>query len=246
MINSIITNKNLANNTSFTFSENVTYNQILDANNHTYSMKSTVSNTIGTRIINSTDVIKSREYNPNLFTSVQGNYLVNYTLSRTNAFTHLNLKVNREPINFQIECNYKTMWDAINREPGTWINKTNVGFFNSTKIVNSADTIYFSCYNDHLLFAFHSYGNSTENPLKAGIALFDNFGGLLGAPAIMLVVIAIFSLATGKNTPQILILSMIVVGILGAIGLIVLTDAYWGLLFVATGIGIFAMKRYYF
>lgn len=224
--------------------------QFTSGTSKTFSIKVTASNSTGTVTLSPTaNITESREYDPDYFTAVvpsEGS--VNYTEARLDNGEVLNLKINRDKggQTFQVECKFRDIWETINGEPGTWVNRTTVGFYNVSMSVDAGDTVYFDCYNDNLLFSSQSYGNSTDNPLINGIRLFDNFGGLVGAQSVILIIIAIFFLATGKNSPQILVLGMIVLGVLAGLNLLVFDEAYFGLLMAAAAVGLFAMKRYYF
>lgn len=191
--------------------------------------------------INSTVQTLSRDYNPNYFPAVvpsQGD--VNYTFPSSGG-----LKVNRDKggNTFQIECTCLNYAEAFaNQSVGAvWNNDTSTGFFQYTC---PSGTFLTSCYNEDLLFVT-SYPANSSAILVSGTAIFDQLGGFLGAPAALLVVLAIYSLGTGRNFPIISVVAMSTIGVMGALGLLVLSGQIWALLMVITGLSIFGVRKFF-
>lgn len=223
--------------------------QITNDGLNIFHVQATLTNSSGTVNLSSTNTNVTREYDPFYFTAEDPALgPVNHTESRSDDGDFVYLKVNRDMggTTFPVSCLYQTLFEALaNDGEGTWYNITDSGWYNATVPVESIPTIYITCVNPpNILFTTTLY--SEENPLAAGIALFDAFGGILGAPSIILIVLAIFSLATGKNSPQVLVLALIVIGVLTSIGLIVFEANIFPMILVAGAVGIFAMRRYYF
>ncbi len=165
---------------------------------------------------------------------------VNYT---TNVNT--GVKVNRDKggATFQIECTCLNYADAFQNQTAgdTWHNDTVTGYFN---YMCPSGTFVSACYNDDLLFVT-SYPANSSSILVSGTAIFDQLGGFMGAPAALLVVLAIYSLGTGRNFPVISIVAMSAMGVMGALGLMVLSGEVWALLMVLTGVTIFGARKFF-
>jgi len=52
-------------------------------------------------------------------------------------------------------------------------------------------------------------------------------------------------MASGRNFPIIAVITIAVVGILGALGLLIMDGALWGFLIVAAGITIFGIRKFF-
>src|SRR3990172_152639 len=143
---------------------------------------------------------------------------------------------------FSIECAYITQADAFFNSTGDllWDNKTNTGYYSN----DYAGYYYITCYNDGELFTTILSQNYT-NQLVPGLVIFDQLGGFVGAPSIILVIIAILSLATGRNFPIVIIIAVSVTGIMGAMSLIVLDPSIWAALIIIAGITLFGVRKFY-
>ena len=191
-------------------------------------------------ITNSSSSLLTREYDPDYFIAevpAQGD--VNYTMI-DNVF-----KINRDKggATFQIECFIQDWADVFfDSGGGTWYNQTVIGAYTQELLADSDH--YTTCYNDDLLFSAPLPANYS-NYLLPGLVIFDQLGGLMGAPSALLMVLAIYSLATGRNFPIISVIAMSVIGIMGALGLLVFDGAIWGLLMVLTGICLFGVRKFF-
>jgi len=186
------------------------------------------------------DNLTSREYEPDYFTAddpTQGT--VNYTFVPTNT-----IQVNRNQSGavFSIECAYITQSNAFfnNTELQEWDNETNTGFYSN----DYTGFYYVTCYNDGELFTTILEQNYT-NQLVPGLVIFDELGGFMGAPSVILVIIAILSLATGRNFPIVIIIAVSVTGIMGAMGLVTFDPSIWAALIIIAGITLFGVRKFY-
>ena len=216
------------------------WSQILVDGTRNITTTVSIQTTAGNTINNETKSYKEREYDPDYITAIDASQgLVNYTLPGNNI-----LKVNRDTggATFQIECNYLDQSDAFFNQTGAfWDNQSNIGYYNSTYPNNAR---YVICYNDAPLFSTILPTNYTTF-LQPGLIIFDELGGFMGAPSALLMVLAIFSLATGRNFPVVLVIAMSVLGIMGSLALIVFSAEIWGLLMVLAGIGIFQIRKFF-
>lgn len=216
------------------------WTQITDDNIKNFTTTATVQNSNAT-ISNETKTYQSREYAPVYFpASVISQGEVNYTFPDSGG-----IKVNRNDtsIPFQIECSCLDYADAFlnTTEADTWNNETSTGYLQHTC---PSGTFLTACYNDDLLF-ITSYPANETAILVSGTAIFDQLGGFLGAPAALLVVLAIYSLGTGRNFPIISVVAMAALGVMGALGLMVLSGEIWALLMVITGLSIFGVRKFF-
>lgn len=189
---------------------------------------------------NVTQANAARNYDPNHFTAIdplEGN--VNYTFVADNL---INVNRDKNGTLFNIECQYFTQADAFlnNLDMGTWENKSNV-------MAYQGDTFgyyYVQCFNSGELFVT-SIPQNYSNALVPGLVIFDQLGGFFGAPSIILVILAILSLGTGRNYPIILLIAASVTGILLALQLIILDPGLVVALIVIAGIGLFGIRKFY-
>lgn len=214
--------------------------QATDDDVRNFTTTASVQNHAGT-ITNETKEYSVREYDPSYIPSVissQGD--VNYTKPNDAG-----IKVNRDKsgATFQIECTCLDYADAfLNQSSGSaWFNETVTGYHQYECPQGTAIT---ACYNDDLLF-ITSYPANGSTILVSGTAMFDQLGGFLGAPAALLVVLAIYSLGTGRNFPIISVVAMAALGVMGALGLMVLSGEIWALLMVITGLSIFGVRKFF-
>ncbi len=182
----------------------------------------------------------ARQYEANYSLAVvpsQG--LVNYTFPDAGT-----LQVNRFQDNttWQIECNWLDLSDAFLGVASTeWANETAIG---AARLSMPLGTAYTICYNDDELFTTATPTNYTSQ-LQGGLVIFDELGGFMGAPAALLVVMGIISLASGRNFPVIAVIAISTIGVMGALGLLLLDAEIWGLLVVAAGITIFGIRKFF-
>ena len=143
---------------------------------------------------------------------------------------------------FNIECQYFTQADAFfnNLVLGTWDNKSNVLFY----VGDTFGYYYLQCFNDGELFIISIAQNYT-NALVPGLIIFDQLGGFFGAPSIILVIISILSLGTGRNYPIIMLIAASVTGILLALELLILDPGLVVAIVVMTGFGLFGIRKFY-
>jgi len=210
------------------------------------TLNATLTNGVETiEISSSNSESLNREYDPVYFTALDpsaGN--LNYTINRDS--TTIDLKMNRDlGGTWKAECLYRTLSEGISETGGVWNNQTVIGYYHDTQTVpTTAQPYYITCYNDSLLFTTTSYLSST-NSIVLGLSIFDELGGFFGAPSVILVILALLSLATGRNFPIIMLIAASVTGILLALELITLDPGLVVALIVMTGIGLFGIRKFY-
>ena len=203
------------------------WKQINDTEIYNFTATAGITNATGESLWFEDKEYQAREYGPEYFPAIiqsQGN--VNYTLPGAPFGVHVNRETGGDP--FQIECTCLDFNDAFqNKTAGdTWVNETSTGYLQYSC---PSGTFITACYNDDLLFVT-SYPANSSAILVSGTAIFDQLGGFLGAPAALVVVLGIYSLATGRNFPIISVIAMAAIGIMGALGLLILSGEIWGLL----------------
>lgn len=216
---------------------------ITNDNYYEYWFNATLTNGIDTTEITSNVINITRIYDPDYFPGIDTPaQLVNYTISRETSDMTLNF--NRDiGGTWQAECLYANLAQALAGDgEGTWDNQTDIGYYTDNQNIGNTETVYIACYNDDLLFTTTSYSNST-NSLVLGLSIFDDLGGLFGAPSVLLIILAVATMATGRNAPTMLVVLLTVIGIVGALGMLVLEAEVWGILVVAGAIGIFQVRR---
>ncbi len=190
--------------------------------------------------LNSPVVNATTEYQPNYFVARSPSEgLVNYTFP-----TNSDMKVNRDKggTEYSIECNFISQSDAfLNKTGDTWINFTATGFYNQPIPPGAA---YVACYNAGLLF-ITGLPTDFDNLLVPGVVIFDELGGLMGLPAVILLLLGLITLGTGRNFPTIAVIVLSVLGIFGALGLIVFTNEIWGLIMVLGAITVFTIRKFF-
>jgi len=216
---------------------NFTFYKILSSPS-TLRVNATLTNTTGTVIItsNSSSVSPSYTYTGNL----------NYTHSRTNGFENLNLNVLRKPINFNLECNYRTTTQGT----GDWINVTSVGYYQKTKLVAPYQNVYVKCYGSGEILSFVSYG-ATNGTLTL-INFANEMGTLFGVPIPFFFVILFTALWTGRSAPTGIIALAAVIGLMGVMGYFtdpvtndpLITATIWSFIVLLVALGVFIGKRY--
>lgn len=214
------------------------YQSTNDIYNHTISV--TTQDSSFALLTNSSSSLFIREYDPDYFIAQDpAEGYVNYTFPGDYM-----LNVNRQTsgVVFNVECQYFTQADAFfnNLDVGVWDNQTNVLFYQG----DTFGYYYAICFNDGELFTI-SIPQDYSNALVPGLAIFDQLGGFFGAPSIILVIIAILSLGTGRNYPIIMLIAASVTGILLALELLTLDPGLVVALIVMTGFGLFGIRKFY-
>lgn len=242
-VNGSIVDTSVLSETFSTFSELTHYVQVGNTNTTAQHEVRVINFTGDTVLVTSPSINATENYDPAYFTSKEGNYQVNYTTSRTNNGAQLNLDVNRDPINFQIECNYRNATESFRGLDGSWSNHTDVGFLSDEQQVPAQSNIYVRCFNDELLFQFTSY--SPANATLASIAsLEESLGDFFGVPLGLFFVLLVAGLATGRSAPTFLVIVIGTVGIMAALGFFVIEAETWALIIIGGAIGVLAGKKF--
>jgi hypothetical protein len=222
---------------------NLYSNLLNDAYVYNHTLVIQITNGTGSTQTFANSTFDTPWYTANYYT-ING-HQVNYTWFRTTDFGGLNLTVNRNPVTFQLECNFKhTLFDD-----GEWVNVTNVGYFTLLQDVPTTQTVYVRCYNDAPIIDFASYGQF--NGTLAILDFSEELGDFFGVPVIFLFVIFLAGLFTGVRAPIGAIFLVGTIGFMGVMGFFpdddgdpLLTGAVWGLLVLLGGLGLFIGKRY--
>jgi hypothetical protein len=216
---------------------NFTFYKILTSPS-TLKVNATLTNTTGTIIITSNATVVNKAY------SYAGN--LNFTHARTASYTHLDLNVLRKPINFNLECNYRSSTQGT----GDWINVTSVGYFSKTKIVVPYQNVYVKCYGSGEVLSFTSYG-ATNGTLTL-INFANQMGTLFGVPIPFFFVILFTALWTGRSAPTGIIALAAVIGLMGVMGYFtdpvtndpLITATIWSFIVLLVALGVFIGKRF--
>lgn len=236
----IDTNSTFHNQTEpYTISYGPIWEQITDDDVRNFTSTVTMEQLFQT-YANESKTYLVREYDPDYIPAVitsQGD--VNYTAQEDG----LHINRDKSGATFQIECGCLDYAAAFlnNTSDATWTNETAVA---SLLLECPGGTSIVACYNEDLLF-ITSYPANSSNILVSGTAIFDQLGGFMGAPAALLVVLAIYSLGTGRNFPIISVVAMSTIGVMGAFGLLILSGEIWALLMVITGLSIFGVRKFF-
>ena len=200
-----------------------------------------------TTITGSSNFIISEEYEPDYFPAIvtsQGN--VNYTLTRSPDQDTVTLKANRDKNGqtFNMECFTQTLAQVqTGNASGTWVNKTNVGYYNSTLDGFANTHVYGNCYNDALLFSFTSYTNSSLAFL--GLAAFDDiYGSFLGVPVGVFFVVIMAGMATQRTASTWIIIILAVIGVMTSIGIFGLEDSVWSLMLIMAALAVLVGRKF--
>lgn len=222
------------------------------ASNHTeaIAIKIKMTNYTGTPFESYVNITGSsfnanREYGPDYFTAKDASQgQVNYTYDGTNFKVNRNNAPNGTV--WKIECQYLSWSDAFfnNTSGGTWDNQTNHGYYIHA-LTRPTTNYYTSCWNDGLLFSGALITGNSTNYIIPGLVIFDQLGGFLGAPSVLIFVLAILSWGTGRNFPMVITIAVSALGIMAALGLLILNGAYWPIIFVVAGLAIFGIRKFY-
>jgi hypothetical protein len=209
-----------------------------------FLVRATISNATGTVTFTTNNVTGSQEFEPDYvdaIVSAQGDV--------SGVGSPGVLKVNRINVpgnsTWQIECFFKEWSTAfLNGTDGTWINTTNVGAFETQSPDPRLDS-YVTCYNEDLLFFDVLVPGNFTNYIVPGLVIFDQLGGFLGAPSVLLFILAIFSWGTGRNFPIVITIGVSALGLMSALGLLILSGATWGIILVIAGLTIFGIRKFF-
>ena len=222
---------------------NYIHSGLVSNSTHTYEVRG--NNLLGNGAWSASASGTTYPFNPNWISTSAGNIAYSIARDDTTLPEELTLTVLRDVSpTWNLSCDYKTTTQVLTQGNGTTTSVTGVSVYVDTQAYADSETIYITCSDGVDLFSATSHGN-IENALSTGLVLFDSLGGFMGAPAVMLMVLAIFSMATPRNAPTVLIIGLAVVGIFGSIGLLYFEDAIWGLLLVCGALGIFGIKRFF-
>ena len=147
-------------------------------------------------------------------------------------------------IPFDMTCEYKTSTQAIDKTAG--ISSTGTGlwaFQDSGVAINDGTHVYGECTsNNQTVLTFTSYG---PNLILAGAGLLNQHSGdFLGVPAVMIFIIAVAGLFTGRSANTGILVILSVIGIAGFLGFMIIDQATWGFILIAGVLGLFVGRRF--
>ena len=241
-VNGTLENHNTSvwNGSAYTWSQGPNWYQMTTDDIYNITTTVTGQNDFWHSTTNITSAFVSRGYGPSYQTALDPTEgTVNYTFPSPNV-----IYVNRDKGGnvFSIECVYFTQSSAFfgDTSAGVWDNYSSTGYYQK----NYAGFYYVTCYNDDELFTT-TLSQNFSNALIPGLVIFDQLGGFMGAPSIILIIIAILSLGTGRNFPIILTIAVSVTGILYALELIEIDAGIFVALVIIAGISIFGIRKFY-
>ena len=185
----------------------------------------------------SDSVSATATYEPNF-----GMDATSYNTTRTNA--QIALLVNRDQqTTWNLQCNFKTGPQVLSNSPGTWLNQTAVWYYNQTYSVNNSTGVYIQCYDGSSLL-LNLVGFNT-NRIAGGITLLnDTFDSWLGVPVAMIFVLFVAGMFSGRTAPTGILLILAMIGVMGFIGLLTISNTIWAFVLLAGTLGIFIGKRF--
>jgi hypothetical protein len=185
----------------------------------------------------SDSVFATATYEPNF-----GMDATSYNTTRTNA--QIALLVNRDQqTTWNLQCNFKTGPQVLSNSPGTWLNQTAVWYYNQTYSVNNSTGVYIQCYDGSSLL-LNLVGFNT-NRIAGGITLLnDTFDSWLGVPVAMIFVLFVAGMFSGRTAPTGILLILAMIGVMGFIGLLTISNTIWAFVLLAGTLGIFIGKRF--
>ncbi len=224
---------------------NILYAPIPDNQTYNATAKAIISNSTGTITFESSGEIVTRDYEPDLvnqYTALDDSTLGgrNYTIDNSDPANRV-LKVNR-PIDsglWDISCYTVT---GLNNQSLQEFSANDVGHFKKILEANAGDTLYGTCVNPpDRLFTFVSYGNLTG--VLAGFSGFDDtLGSWFGLPMVFMFVFFLAGLFGGRQSGTGLVIFLAGVAVLGAIGLLVIDEAIWGIIITMGAFGLLASR----
>lgn len=124
------------------------------------------------------------------------------------------------------------------------LNFTNVSIVNQTYSVNANSTLYFYGYHNPTNLLQHDcYGVSYRNPeTLTSLAVFGEYV-IFGLPAISLFPVYVAGVISPKKAGAGLIVIGAVMGIMGAMGFIIIPPLAWGLIVLQIALGVFIGRR---
>jgi YVTN family beta-propeller protein len=166
------------------------------------------------------------------------NAVLNYTVHRNSVKDHLAVQITRQPLPWQVECEYVTtpLGDPV------WHNYTKVGYYDRNDSVDPHQTVYGTCFNDQPIIIFTSLGN---NATFASIfpAFGTSFFGIQMAMLPFLFLILFASIFTKVNAPIGIIMFVIAAGIMWYQGWLTFNPILWTLMVVFAIIGVLVGRR---
>lgn len=210
---------------------------------HNFKGVALVSNGTTTGTFNSSVYPVTKQYTPSYKPSIQGNILVNYTLTRPSPSTNVTLRANQVPILFDMRCQIQIASDAAAGKNNGWYNYSNVGYFFQSVLVHNYDNVYGSCYSptNLKLFTFVSYGNSSLFP--AINFMNTSYGAFVGVPVGVVFIVMAAALGNKRTAPMWVIVILAMAGIMSTVGFFTLNPGIWALALTAGLLALFVGRK---
>ena len=192
--------------------------------------------------ITSSAILSTPEYSPSWDIN-------NVAYNVTRNTNDLELIVNRDiPVGWDLTCEYQTTSEAMAKTTGIQGVMTDGWYFenegSSAIAIGEGDHVYITCRDgDDTVLTFTSYG---PNLIQGGIGLFDqHMGEFLGLEsAAVLFVIFAASLFGGRSAPTGILVVLSLIGVLGFVGFMTISEATWGIIMLCGVCGLFIGKRF--
>ena len=222
--------------------------QITNSGLNIFHVEANISNSTGTAHLSSANANVTREYDPAYYAAIDtAEGSVNATTHRSDGENTVNIKINRNKGGniFNVECLVQTNFQAqFGNGTGTWINRTNVGYYNVTITGMRNTHLYGTCYNSGELLTFTSYTNSSL--ALFGIAAFDNsYGSFIGVPVGVLFIAMAAAMASQRTAPTWIVVILGMIGIMTTVGFFTVDSNVWALAIVAGMLGLFVGRKFF-
>ena len=224
------------NTTITSFTGTTGYIHLQDALSNTFTVESTDNSHWQNPTISGTLTGIQASYDPTWSNGVAYNF--------TRTSTQMDVIINRDTTaGWDLDCEYRTSTQAAANTTGIHGVGTNMWAYQDQQNIASGKHVYVSCVEDsNIILSFTSYG---PNLITGGLNLLDvHFGDWLGTPAVVLFIVLIAGLFTGRTANTGILVVLALVGVLGFVGFMVVDEAVWGFVLICGVLGMFVGRRF--
>jgi hypothetical protein len=224
------------NTTITSFTGTTGYIHLQDALSNTFTVESTDNSHWQNPTISGTLTGIQASYDPTWSNGVAYNF--------TRTSTQMDVIINRDTTaGWDLDCEYRTSTQAAANATGIHGVGTNMWAYQDQQNIASGKHVYVSCVEDsNIILSFTSYG---PNLITGGLNLLDvHFGDWLGTPAVVLFIVLVAGLFTGRTANTGILVVLALIGVLGFVGFMVIDEAVWGFVLVAGILGLFVGRRF--
>ena len=224
------------NTTITSFTGTTGYIHLQDALSNTFTVESTDNSHWQNPTISGTLTGIQASYDPTWSNGVAYNF--------TRTSTQMDVIINRDTTaGWDLDCEYRTSTEAAANTTGIHGVGTNMWAYQDQQNIASGKHVYVSCVEDsNIILSFTSYG---PNLITGGLNLLDvHFGDWLGTPAVVLFIVLIAGLFTGRTANTGILVVLALVGVLGFVGFMVVDEAVWGFVLICGVLGLFVGRRF--